>query len=248
MAFRRLLLKELKGTALPAGGFAVLALLWYLFLASRVGIWDQNHVTALALAPLMVLPVWAVGTAYHGLHVEWSANTCQLLLALPLRGWTTAGAKALAVQLGFTALSLLCVGGLALVAPDALRDLYDPHVPQPWALPLWLYTGYWLFTVVAVVVGQFTFLAGRMVPRFRGLASGMAFFVVSWLLFRLGALLSPLFAWVPDVTLRTVSKVGEHVAQVSTFTVNTAPVVTVLFLAAGLFALNGWFLEREVEV
>ncbi|MBC7106057.1 MAG: hypothetical protein H5T97_08960 [Firmicutes bacterium] len=52
----------------------------------------------------------------------------------------------------------------------------------------------------------------------------------------------------PDVTLRTVSKVGENVAQVSTSTVNTAPVVTVLFLTAGLFALNGWFLEREVEV
>ncbi|MEW5763294.1 MAG: hypothetical protein AB1776_08855 [Bacillota bacterium] len=248
MAFRRLLLKELKGTVLPAGGFAVLALLWCLFLASRVGTWDPNHVTALAYAPLLVLPVWAAGTAYYGLHVEWSTNTSQLLLALPLRGWTTAGAKALAVQLGFTALSLLCVGGLALVAPDALRELYNPRVPQPWALPLWLYVGYWLFTAVAVVVGQFTFLAGRMVPRFRGPVSGVAFFVVSWLLFRLGALLSPLFAWVPDVTLRTGSMVGENVAQVSTSTVNTAPVATVLFLAAGLFALNGWFLEREVEV
>jgi hypothetical protein len=248
MAFRRLLLKEIKGSALPAGGFAVLALLWYLFLASRVGIWDTNHVNSLAFLPLLALPVWAAGTAYYGLHAEWSTNTSQLLLALPLRGWTTAGAKALAVQLGFTALSLLCIGGLALVAPDALRDLYDPYGPQPWAKPFWIYAGYWLFTVVAVVVGQFTFLAGRMVPRFRGPASGVAFFVVSWLLFRLGALLSPLFAWVPDVSFRTCGMVGENVVQVSTSTVNTAPVATVLFLTAGLFALNGWFLEREVEV
>jgi hypothetical protein len=248
MVFRRLLLKELRGTTPLGGGFAVLAVFWYLFLASRVGIWDQNHVTALAFAPLLILPVWAGGTAYYSLHVEWSTNTSQLLLALPLRGWTIAGAKALAVQLSFTVLSFLCIGGLALVAPNALRELYDPHVPQPWALPLWLYTGYWLFTVVAVVVGQFTFLAGRMVPCLRSLASGVAFFVISWLLFRLGALLSPLFTWVPDITLQTTSMVEEHVVQLGTSTVNTAPITTVLFLTAGLFALNGWLLEQEVEV
>ncbi|MDI6907245.1 MAG: hypothetical protein QMC81_07160 [Thermoanaerobacterales bacterium] len=246
MAFRRLLMKEIRASALPAGVFAVPAVVWYLFLASRAGVWGPHDIASYGFMPLLLLPVWAAGTAYYGLHVEWNTNTSQLLLSLPLRGWTTIGAKALAVQIGFTALSLLCVAGLALVAPGAVRELAVG--PYAWTAPFWLCVGYWLFTVVAVVVGQFTFLAGRMVPRFRGPASGTAFFVASWLMFRLGALLSPLFHWVPDVTLRTVNMVGENVAQVSTSTVNTAPIAAVLFLTAGLFALNGWFLEREVEV
>jgi len=251
MTFGKLVLKEIKGSRLTAVIFAVLVVLWHFFLLTRTAVWGAE-VIPLAAMPFFLPPLWVFGTMLYMLHTEWNTHSIYLLLSLPVRGWYILGAKLVAALVDLLILGAVALASFWLTFGRALTVMlreFAAGIPYPWliSLALKIFLVYLLSVIVVLVVGQFSYLSSRLVSRFSGVLMGAAFFVQLWLLVRLGALLSPLFKWVPDLAFRDWTERG-GVIQVNTTVIDTAPIAAVLFLTAAIFLFGSWLLENEIEV
>lgn len=251
MLFWRLFVKESRSLLPAVAILAALVLIWHVFLLSRLYVWTADLVLSLGLMPAFVLPVWTLGMMVYSLHTEWSTNSIYQLLVLPLRGWKVAGAKLAAVLAGLSALLVFSLASYWLFFGRHFLGMIAgvSVIPLQWLgeAGLLLLLAYWAVTAVMVVLAQFSYLAGRVVPKFGWLAAGAAFFVSLWLMMRLGTLLAPLFAWVPDLSYRAWI-VMDSVARMNMVTVSSAPLVVVTLLTGAFFLLTSWLIEREVEV
>ena len=245
--------KELNGIRMITMMFAVLVVLWQLFLLTRVGVWPQDNLPLLAAAPFFLIPVGVIIGMLYMFHMEWSTNTIYLLLSLPVRGWKVLMSKLLAALGIFVTLNLVTTISFWLTfGRDFFDDLvrFQEGVPTEWlaALAIKFICGYLLTMVVTIIMYQFAYLASRLVNRFNGLLLTVTLLVQIWLFVRVGGGLAPLFEWVPDFTLRGWYHMGNDVVRVSNQVINSAPLVVIFLLTCLVFTLSSWIYEREIEV
>lgn len=241
--------KELAGTKLNFFLVVGIILFWETFLATRHGKWPGDLIFGLSFLPFALLPFWAVIGAVQSLRREWNENSIYVLLSLPTRGASVIGAKTLALVTELTAyvllvpfFSWLLANGTrapALLPSNAGAVLLDVTLKGFWL--------YWFVLVMLTVVGQFSYLVGALLDRFQWLVAGWVFLVSAYLLTRGAQVISPVFAWVPDLPLRSYSEVN-GIPMIRTVYVDAAPLAGTVVIAAAMFVAASLLMEKGVEV
>ena len=115
-AFGRLLWKDLELSRLPMLINGVAAILWQLFLRTRLQQgWPAESVAALLFLPMAFLPLWFVWQTYQSLRTEWRDDTIYTLLALPVPGWKITLSKLTALLIEYTVVvGIWALGGLVI--------------------------------------------------------------------------------------------------------------------------------------
>lgn len=257
-AFLRLLKKDLEGSKYPMLFNAAGAVLWLLFLRYRLESgWPFDVVAALAVLPLAFLPFWFVWQTYQSLRTEWKEDTIYTILTLPVPGWLINLSKMVALLIEYTIVTAAWVVGGMLNFWSALQPQLGELlqvVPLTWfiknGLLIYLFSLAIFATFIALV--QLGYIVGKIIGRLQGLILLWVLLLASWIMQVAGALLQPLFAWVPKIPLDRLF--GFH--EIPRFVVE--PPQTLLWdisgsigswmAVIGLFYLGAWLLEHVIEV
>jgi len=248
--------KEILGNrvelVLLIGGY----LLWTLFLASRVGRWDEDAILALYFAPASgIFPLWTLWTSVQLYRQEWRENTSYLMLSLPVRARTITSAKLAMLLTGVAGFMLLFAAGgwLLFERTGILADMRATNVfalvPVEWIVKMGLLGfGSVLFGVLVVaLVAQVAYVFSRMFGRLRGLVMVWTWVLLFWLMARVGDVAVRWLGFLPELHMRMLS-VRNGIPQFELLAMESGPIVAMVLFAAGLFALLNAMLERAVEV
>lgn len=259
-AFLRLLRKDLEASKLPILINCVLLIGWLLLLRYRLAAkLPIEAVFALLVVPLTFLPLWFMWQSLRTLRSEWREDTIFSLLLLPVTGWQLISAKLVALVIEATVIVITYSGGILILFQNTIRSLLS-DILTGISLTLLLKNGLLvylgavaLFTSFLIFV-QLAFIVAKLIGRFHGLVMIWVFILTTWLVDRMGYILQPVFAWIPDIPLDklfgmnellTVIK-GENPAIVWQW--NISAEVGAWLAVIGLFVLSGWLLENYMEV
>lgn len=248
-AFWRLLRKEVRQAAPVALGLGAIIVAWHLFLYTRIDRWPAELVTSLAVVPLGFVPLWLLWRSVATMRQEWTGNHMYLLLTLPVPGWSIASAKVLIVM-AEAALYTVVVGSGSLFlvrAAGLLQQLPLDAIRMPTGFAV-LVVGVSLLSPLATVIAtQFSYIASRLAPRLAGLVFAVVFVLSAWFIARAGTVLTPLFRWLPDVTL-SADAIANGVVVKGGLSLSIAPAVGSLVAVAALFWATATLLERDIEL
>ncbi|NLL42524.1 MAG: hypothetical protein GX251_04190 [Firmicutes bacterium] len=249
--FFRLLRKDLQASLLPLGFLSGIALIVMLFTRVRIsmGSWPNEAALAAVSLPLVFLPLWLLWQSFQTLRIEWREDTVYTLLVLPLPGWKVMLAKLAAICLEYTILlAVTAVGALIFFAPQVQQAM--ENLPSL----LWVIRNFslvYLFSlgVLAsmVIFVQLAFVVSKMVGRVQGLIAIWTLFLSSWFVEVLGALMEPLFRWIPVLSLDRLFRLDELRAGI-VFELNLASEIGSWLGILALFVLTGVLFEHFVEV
>lgn len=247
MAFRKLLRKEIR-SIFPLYGVVALAIVllhafaWY----KSSAIQSDGILVVTVLLPFFFAAVITLGAAYYQLHTEWRTNSIYLLLTFPIRGWKVLTAKMTALLVLLILLMIWICGSFAIFilkthwqewnAAEGIQEMVPTMIV---ALLHMMWLGL-LFTILLILLIQFTFLCGQLVPKFRWVVRFIAWVGIMWLVIRISPIVSKLLGWLPDI------KVGGPEMEAVFF--HPGPFIVLVILTIGLLTLNGWLFEKEVEV
>jgi hypothetical protein len=247
MTLGNLFRKEFKSILPLYGVYAMLVGLCHLLLLYKRASLDNDSILVISLViPIVFLGLISVGIGYYQLQVEWKTNSIYLLLSLPIRGWMILTSKMAAV-LSLITLSLLWIGisfsvVLLRVQWGELIGSIDVKEVFPTLLNVTL-NSYWLyilFAFILIVITQFTFLLGQLVPRVNWLVRVATFIGIIWLLLRLSPIASKWLLWTPNILFG-----GKELDMIY---LHSGPFIVLLACSVGLLSLGGYILEKEVEV
>lgn len=257
-AFVRLLWKDLEESKLPILINCGITIVWLLFLRYRLETgWPLEAVAALALLPMGFLPFWFMWQTYQSLRSEWRDDTIYTLLALPVPGWFITLAKMMALLLEYTITAAVWVIGLLAVfwAPfrPELTELFS-LLPVTWFLKngLLIYLATVAIYASFITYVQLAYIVAKIVGRFHGLVLLWVLLLTGWLTSSVGALLQPIFAWMPKVpldrlfSLHETTKITTSVPHAIYWDVSGS--IGSWLAVVGLFFLSAWLLENYVEV
>lgn len=231
--------------------FALLGFLTlFVFLWTRRGIWLTQAITAVSVVPLMFIPFWGIWAGINSLRTEWHDKTVYYWLALPARGATLVGAKALA--LGTAALILYIGAGLGFAFYLWQQGLNGFTLSGPMLVVLIkdavkMSILVLMDLMLLILLSQLSYAAGQTVHRLRWLVSGTTFFGLLWVGGRLSVnLLNALefLGWIPLKTIGDGPR-GPIVLSANMIPV-AAPLLTLIAIIL-LFAATAWILEKRAE-
>ncbi len=242
----RLLYKDLKLNRFFLIFLPVITGLWHVFLTSRPGLWQGMPPAAIPLAflPLILLPFWALLVGFNSWRQEWREKTIFLLGTLPVSGIKLVTAKLLAllalviIILVVFIISLIVFIDMTIIQESIGLNMF--FIEGAKILLLFLF-----FITIIAVLTQWTYITSRLVERFSGLAAFLIFFISAWGIVRAGALLQPVFAWVPLITFSdfTITDNGYS----SSVYLDMSNILSLLAVAALLHLASGYLLEREID-
>ncbi|WP_438445031.1 hypothetical protein [Gorillibacterium sp. sgz5001074] len=247
MGFRNLWMKELRGVLPIYAVYAVAVVILNAIIFYKIDIMQDDTIFVLSLLlPFMLVSALTVGLAYYQLHIEWKTNTVYLLFSLPMRGWKILTAKLSALLLFLIAALLwtgVCFSPL-LFKVDWVHIRFDEEFREmlPELLRVMLNCA-WIFLLAVIfllVLIQFTFLCGQLAAKLKWVFMLCAFFGMLWLVMRISPLLTGLLGWLPGIPME-----GDEWNQVF---LQSGAFLVMAFLCAGLTVLNGYLIEKEVEV
>lgn len=257
-AFVRLLRKDLEGSKYPMLFNAAAAVLWLLFLRYRLESgWPFNAAVALAVLPLAFLPFWFIWQTYQSLRTEWKEDTIYTLLTLPVPGWLINLSKMVALLIEYTVVAAAWVIGGAVIFWTAfqpeLGELLE-LVPLTWFIKNGLIVYIFSLAVFAafITLVQLGYVVGKIIGRLQGLILLWVLLLAIWIMQAAGALLQPLFAWVPKIplerlfSLHAIPRVVVHPPQAALWDISGS--IGSWLALVGLFLLGAWLLENVVEV
>ncbi len=257
-AFGRLLWKDLEISRLPMlinGGAAVL---WHVFLRTRLLMgWSPETVAVLSLLPMAFLPLWFIWQTYQSLRVEWREDTVYTLLTLPVPGWKIVLSKLIALLIEYTVVvGVWVVSGLVVYWSPLQILLHDLF--QTVSLGWFVRNGFlFYFASLAVFAGfiiymQVAYITARVMGRFHGLVMVWVLLLQTWAVNRIGALLQPVFEWVPHVPLYRLLDLSALprtlVDPTQGLFWDLSGSIGSWLAVIGLFFLGAWLLENFVEV
>lgn len=187
--------------------------------------------------PLIVLTIWGIGMAIYTLHHEWNSKSIYLLKSLPVKGYKVLGAKIAGIVSGVLAIVPLSVGIYLFTWYEKLAQFKLP------VLTAW-YFGFIVVLILLIIIfffgmiGQFAFLTGKLVNRFRFVVSIIAFYLALMFLDIL-TIYNPLLRLIPDLVIYS---------SVAHFKVDVWAFLGWLLAGVGLFFVNCWLYERKVEL
>lgn len=251
--FGKLFVKEIKGYILiPMIMVLALILAWDLFLRSRMGIWPSDVILGLTFVVTIIPLIWSVAMAFYTLNAEWNSNTIYLLLSLPASSLKTIGAKTLAIFSGVVAIIIFSVSSYFLVFQDLIQGYSHFYTNAGFTMS----TLYWaggtllLFSILSIVICQFSFLVGRLVPKGRGITTCIALLASIKLSGKIFDLLSPLLKWVPEIENRlSTCNIRTHsISITSSGSTNITFLIIILLLSGLFFILSGVIFEKRIEL
>jgi hypothetical protein len=240
---KKLIFKEIKGFMLfPVGLIFILIALWDFFLRLHIGVWQNQDILGLATLQLAIPFIWSIAMAFYTLYSEWNTNTVYLLLSLPIKGITLIGAKLTAIISGLFSIyifGIICylINFRALLSNPISQELI-------WCVGV----NSLLFLAVLIVICQFSFLIGRIVPKYCGLFTGIIFLAVLWLMDKIDTLQHLLFKRILPSTSPAFSfgfSIGKVVKVTTTADWNFKFVIGSVLSILLFLCINGWLLERR---
>lgn len=247
MAFRNLWLKETRSMLPLFGIFALLVVFLHGYVWYKGEYWDSEIIFVVSIVmPAVFLGAITLGAGYYQLYTEWRSNSVYLLLSLPVRGWKVLTSKLAAIYL-LAVVSMGWIGvSFGIFVLNTRLNEWQKDVEWSEVWPTLLNVGFntaWMICLAAwllLVIIQFIFLCGRLVPKLRWLVELMAFMAVSWVIFRISPPLAGLLQWTPDIFFGGGESESEYL--------HSGPFIVLLLSGIGLTRLNGYIFEKEVEV
>jgi hypothetical protein len=256
-AFGRLLWKDLELSRLPMLINGVAAILWQLFLRTRLQQgWPAEAVAALLFLPMAFLPLWFVWQTYQSLRTEWREDTIYTLLALPVPGWKITLSKLTALLIEYTVVvGIWALGGLVIYwspLSTLVAELF-----QGITLSWFIRNGFLLYLMSLGVFASFiiymqvAYITAKVVGRFHGLVLLWVLLLQGWVVDTVGTVLQPVFAWLPSIPLHrlfNLDQVPQAFMDSSQVLWDLSGSIGSWLAFAGLFFLGAWLLENFVEV
>lgn len=243
-------LMALRGEALILIGAI---LLWFIFLHTRIAVWEPYLIIPLGWLPVVFVPLWIAWTSVHIYHQEWSANTHYLMLSLPVRAWRISLAKLAALFIGALGyVSVIAIGSLTLIAraEGLMGELGHvvASLPDGWLATSIVQFGGAVFMgcFIFAVVTQFAYLFSRLFERFQWLLMAWTWILSFWALDRFVDIVSPLLRWLPDVHVRAIEILNEEVMVQPTSIDGGSIGATVIFGILMVLLINV-VIEQAVE-
>lgn len=249
--FLRLLQKDLQASLLPMGFLSGITIIIMFFIRFRIATagWPMEASLVAIAIPLVFLPLWLLWQSFQTLRSEWREDTVYTLLVLPVSGWKVMIAKLLAIWIEYTALlAVTIVGALVFFAPlvrEAMEFLPGAFWVTRNGILLYLASLAMLTSVVVFV--QLAFVVSKMVGRMQGLVAIWTLILSSWLVGKLGALLEPIFRWIPELSLQRILRLDELRPGIIVEW-NLAPQIGIWLGVLAILVLTSYLFEHYVEV
>lgn len=221
--------------------------------------------TALGVVQLLFIFLFALWRGYESMHDEWAGGQATLLLTLPIPGWYHTFVKtfvSLAEAVWYAILVTVSTFVLTLPSGDAFL-ISGFHFEATYALTssvLWNVFFWMIFNLariyfILISISQIAFVIGRTVSQRRGIAALCGGGLFLWFIDRVGALLAPAFAWLPQVYGTSFMAVSSSMMGIASshLSLNLQPTpsgeIAGLFLAT-IFAyfIVGQLLERRAQL
>lgn len=249
--FLKLLQKDLQATLLPLGFISGISLIIMLFTRIKIatGAWPEETSMIATIIPVVFLPIWVLWQSFQTLRSEWREDTVYTLLILPVPGWQVMLAKLTAILVEYTALLIVIVAGVLACFPMLTHEVLQSIPSVAWLVRngflLYLFSLVMLFSMITFV--QLAFLVGKMIGKVQGLVALWTLVLGGWLTNKIGALLEPLFRWIPKLPLHKLLRLDE-IRQGVVADLDLAPEIGFWLATIAVFILTSYLFEHYVEV
>lgn len=201
--------------------------------------------------PLAVLPITLIWFGYRSFKNEWKQNTIYTLLSLPCSGQRLIGSKILAAFTYYLAVILLQTlviiftyqvsisSGLSIL--ESKLQVSPPLLFATMIFFLLLWGGY------LYLLAQFSYLVSKLWDKFNLAVSIATFLIMNYLLDKLAQLLAPVFNWLPPLFYLS-NQEADGVINFSLNIESSGELAVWLLILAGVYWLNGWLLENQLDV
>lgn len=222
---------------------------WELFLLYKSGGWPGEIVFGLSFLPFSFLPLIMLWQGYQSYRQEWENDTVYILLSLPRAGWQIGLSKLLAAFTYYFTTVFFTLIMIYFINDKSIISMISSYITPEYLYKSILLVGisYILFGMIPYILSQFSCLVSRFYSRFRGLISIVVFVLTNYLVYRTASIISPIFNWVPNIPVKGFSESMGMVA-VQVIKINSAPIVSLLFMIGLVFYLGSILLERHLEV
>ncbi|MCK9526894.1 MAG: hypothetical protein M0R49_13335 [Limnochordia bacterium] len=249
--FLRLLQKDLQASLLPMGflsGITIIIMFFTRFRIETAG-WPVEASMLAVSIPLVFLPLWLLWQSFQTLRTEWREDTVYTLLVLPVPGWQVMVAKLFAIWIEYTALLAVAIVGALVFFTPLVREAIEVLPSVFWVVRngVLLYLASLLMLASVVIFVQLAFVVGKMVGRVQGLVALWTLILSGWLVEKLGALLEPIFRWIPTLPLHKIFRLDE-LRQGMVADWNLAPQIGTWLGIVAMLALTSYLFEHYVEV
>ncbi len=249
--FLRLLRKDLQAGLLPMGFLSGITIIIMFFVRFRIATagWPIETSLAAISFPLVFLPLWLLWQSFQTLRSEWREDTVYTLLVLPVPGWQVMAAKLLAIWIEYTVLLGVTIVGTLVFFPPIVQEAMNflPGVAWVVRTGVLVYLISLMMLASVIIFVQLAFVVSKMVGRLQGLVALWTLMLSSWLVEKLGALLEPIFRWVPTLPLHKMFRL-EEIRQGIVADWDVAPEIGTWLGVIAILILTSYLFEHYVEV
>ena len=209
----------------------------FVWFSPGVAKWDSPF--GIPMVSIFWLGLWAIFMTFYSLRHEWQTKSIYLLLSLPLKGYKVLGAKIAGILTGVIVLLTFAVGFFLLCWWEQLSRF---HLPYLTAFLFGMTVALLLLITIFVLVTlcQFTFLTGKMFPRFQLLVSGIVFYLITNLLYKLLIDNMPVLKrWIPDLAIRFGA---------TRFDAGLWFFLPLFVIGISFFNINSYLFERKIQL
>lgn len=241
--------KELRSIAFFLLVSVLIILGWQFFLLYKATNWPEGVAFGLSYIPFAFFPLIMIWQGYQSYRQEWKNDTIYMLLSLPRPGWVISLSKLLAALTYYLVTVVLNMVMVYFVSQQHFWSEMLPVVTEKWVLSMAFKTviAYIVMGISIYILSQFSCLVSRFYDRFKGLISIVVFILSSYIIYRGGAILAPLFKWLPDLPVKIMSE-SLATFEPATIHIGSGPIIASLILIILLFSLGGKLLEDYLEV
>lgn len=238
--FSQMFRKELRieSTGLAIYTSLIIGLAFWAYYHS--GAEDVIRLGILFMAPLIMLPFFALLRSVQNLKAEWNEDTVQWMFSLPVRGWTVLGAKSLAIIFQMV---LLVVLMFVVSAPLIPREYF---VISNISSLTRILIGFLIMLSTLIPVVQFSILVGRLSPIWKGVSGLVVFFGLNYVWVRIANLLSQVIPQVRVSTSAFILNGPEGPLELQS-QFNAVPVFLQIFFAFLVMAAAVWVWEKRTD-
>ncbi|MFW5976543.1 MAG: hypothetical protein ACOCQS_01215 [Bacillota bacterium] len=250
MTLLSLLKREIRKDIFSAVVVNLLTLVFYIMLYIRITSRTLPVILMVIYIPLFMFPLYLLFLAYRMFSIEWKENTIFILKSLPRSGYEIVFAKMLKAILILLVFFMVSGSGIFFIISSNYNEIVE-LMPSEVNYLNWSSLIFWFILVYFWICGfvyfavQISELISTVFDRFRWLITVVVFYLIYYLVLRLGGYVFLLFSWLPDIKLNLIKVSGNNISPLS---INSGGLATGLLILIILFYGCGLIYEKVLEV